>query len=1024
MGKHSDGMQQVNQSGKRTLSKASGKPLKQDESGSTPNQGETIFQVMSFAAEKFLYAQNWEESIPSFLEHLGQVTQAYRVALFKNCVGQNGQLLISRHDEWVRDELSPVEVSGLPVVLPPVGFIEELNQGMTCTGKVSALPEQAQKLFSTSPNGSYLLLPVFVRNSWWGFLGFEDPLPSRAWREAEQTTLEAAAHILGSAIERDQVGKVLNSTVQISEVAHFAQNLDQLYILIHKIISELMPAENFYIALFNEDANLISFPYFQDEFDDQFPPQNPGKGLTEYVIRTGKPLLASPEVFDELCRSGEVELCGAPSIDWLGVPLISQERTIGMLAVQSYTPGIRFSEVEKDILVFVSTQIAMAIERKISEAALKDSEQRYHSLVDNIPIGVFQCDPSLDGQILMANPAFWSMFGLSQERLGELRVKDLFLDPAEAGEFVEELRAKGSLSAVEIQLRRADQKLLWGTVTANVEYKLNNGSSAYFDCAIADITERKRREQEQQAIISTSAALRRATIQADMPPIIVENISLLFKAEATAFVLKENNSGELVVVLARGAWEGLTGIRLPQRSSISSQVISSGEIYQFASGDKETNLASLRPFENMDSVICVPLTAQGHIPGVLWVGRKRSFMEDEVRILVAIADMTANALHRASLHEQTERRVQRLAALRTVDTAISASLDLRLALNVLLSQLTHHLSVDASSVLLYNPDTRILEYAAGRGFRSANINSTRLKMGEGLAGKAALERTRMHVSNMYENEASYLRDRRLSSEGFVAYHAVPLVAKGQLKGVLEIFHRSPLVQDPDWIDFLETMAGQAAIAIDNASLFNALQRSNMELALAYDSTLESWVHALEMREQVTQDHSQILIDWTVRMARLARKTESEIASIRRGVLLHDIGKLVLPDTILRKNGPLTEEEWEIMRMHPVYAHQLLSPIPYLRSSLDIPYCHHERYDGSGYPRHLVGEQIPEDARLFAVVDVWDALRSDRPYRKGWEDDKAIEYIRLNSGRHFDPKAVEMFMELLDMQSTRHPKLGG
>jgi PAS domain S-box-containing protein len=817
------------------------------------------------------------------------------------------------------------------------------------------------------------------------------------------------------------VGKVLNSTVQISEVAHFAQNLDQLYRLIHQIISELMPAENFYIALYDEDSQLISFPYFQDEFDSQFPPQKPGNGLTEYVIRTGEPLLASPEVFDELVRSGEVQLYGAPSIDWLGVPLISQERTIGMLAIQSYTPGVRYSEVEKDILVFVSTQVAMAIERKMSEAALQDSEQRYHSLVDNIPIGVFRCYPGLDGQVIMANPAFCSMFGISKDQLDELQVKDLFLDALEGGAFVESLSARGSLSGVEIQLKRVDQNPLWGTVTAKVEYKQGNGSSAYFDCAIADITERKQREQEREAIISTSAALRKATLMVDMPPIILENVSVLLKAEAACLVLKEANSGDLVVVLASGAWADLTGTRLVQRGSISMQVISNGEVFKSKLTDLESYQARLVPFINMDSVICVPLIAQGHIPGVLWVGRSRDIQEDEIRILMAIADMAANALHRAALHEQTERRVQRLAALRAVDIAISASLDLRLALNVLLSQLTNHLSVDASSILLYNPDTQMLEYAASRGFHSTNISNTRLKIGEGLAGKAALERERVYIANLYESESSYLRDRWLASESFVAYYAVPLVAKGQLKGVLEIFHRSTLVQDPDWIDFLETMAGQAAIAIDSASLFTALQRSNMELALAYDSTLESWVRALEMREQTSQDHSQHLIEWTVRMARLVRKTEGEIAAIRRGVLLHDIGKLVLPDSILKKNGPLTEEEWEIMRMHPVYAYQLLSPIPYLKSSLDIPYCHHERYDGSGYPRHLIGEQIPEDARLFAVVDVWDALRSDRPYRKGWDDDKAIEYIRLNSGRHFDPKAVEMFLELLDMQSLRYPK---
>ncbi len=1017
MEKHLDGIPQVEASDQSEQSQVLLPPADLPEQ----RRDEELYQVMSFAAEKLLDAQVWEESLPSFLERLGEVTRVGRVSLFKNWVGQNGRLLITRQGEWNGADASSSEAVTQPVILSPDGFLNELDQGNTCVGEIADLMEEDQQLFPTGPGGSYLLLPVFVRNSWWGFLGFEDPHSGREWVVPELIALKAIANILGSTIERDQSGKVLNSTVQISEVAHFARNLDQLYFMIHQIISELMPADNFYIALYEEEADLLSFPYFQDEYDDQFPPQKPGNGLTEYVIRTGEPLLASPEVFDELCRSGKVQLQGSPSIDWLGVPLITQDRTIGMLAVQSYTPGIRFSEVEKDILVFVSTQVAMAIERKISEEALKDSEKRYHSLVDNIPIGVFRCDPYLDGRVIMANPTFCAMFGLSTDELDQLHVKDLFLDPIEGGAFVESLSARGSLTEMEIQLKRGDHKPLWGTVTAKVEYKPGNGGSAYFDCAVANITERKQREQEREAIITISAALRKASLLVDMPPILIENVTGLLKAEASALVLKEPGTGELVVALAQGAWSDLTGTRLVQRASISAQVISKGEVFQSGPSDMVAGQTRLSPFDQMDSVICVPLTAQGHIPGVLWVGRSRDIQEDEIRILVAIADMAANALHRATLHEQTERRVQRLAALRAVDTAISASLDLRLALNVLLSQLTHHLSVDASSVLLYNQDSQMLEYAAGRGFRSTNINNTRVKMGEGLAGKAALERKRVHVSNLFENEAPYMRDRSLSSEGFVAYYAVPLAAKAQLKGVLEIFHRSPLVQDPDWIDFLETMAGQAAIAIDNAFLFSALQRSNMELALAYDSTLESWVRALEMREQVSENHSQVLIDWTVRMARLSRKTESEIAAIRRGVLLHDIGKLILPDSILKKNGPLTEEEWEIMRLHPVYAHQLLSPIPYLKGSLDIPYCHHERYDGSGYPRRLVGEQIPEDARLFAVIDVWDALRSDRPYRKGWEDDKAIEYIRLNSGRHFDPKAVEMFLELLDMQSLRYPK---
>jgi PAS domain S-box-containing protein len=819
-----------------------------------------------------------------------------------------------------------------------------------------------------------------------------------------------------------QEGQVLTSAVKISEVVHFAQDLKQLYKMIHDIISELMPADNFYIALYDPEVDLLTFPYFIDEFDDQFPPQKPGRGLTEYVIKTGKPLLASPEVFEALVKSGEVEMIGAPSIDWLGVPLITRDRTIGMLAVQTYTPGIRYGETEKDMLVFVSTQVAMAIERKKGEEALRLSEERYRSLVDNLPVGMYRCSPGPDGTIVMANPSLFAMFGFDDASdLSSIRVHDLYLDPGEGQEIDVILAQKGSLAGREIRLKRPDQMPLWGALTAQLEEKAGNGHQTYYDCALVDITERKQREQEREAIISMSAALRLARLRSEMPQIIIENVALLLKTSGAALVLRNQSSGELHIEVAQGKWDHLSATRLVQRGNLSLEIVTSGEVYQKNRLEGDFVDPRLRPFHNLPCVACVPMIAHEQTIGLLWVGMERDILPDEIRTLEALADISANAIHRATLHEQTERRVQRLAALRAVDTAIGASLDLRLALNVLLAQLTNQLNVDASCVLLFDADNRILEHAAARGFHSTAISNSRVKIGEGPAGRVALSRERIYIPNLQENETGYLKERLLSNDSFIAYHAVPLIAKGQLKGVLEIFHRSYLGQDSEWVDFLETMAGQAAIAIDNASLFTALQRSNMELALAYDTTLEGWVHALEMREQVADGHSQVLVEWTVRMARLARKSESEIAAIRRGVLLHDIGKLALPDSILRKQGPLDEHEWEIMRMHPVYAYQLLSPIAYLKDSLDIPYCHHERYDGSGYPRHLAGDQIPENARLFAVVDVWDALRSDRPYRKGWDDERAIEYIQVNAGRHFDPKAVEMFMELLDSQSLRQLK---
>jgi HD-GYP domain-containing protein (c-di-GMP phosphodiesterase class II) len=230
-------------------------------------------------------------------------------------------------------------------------------------------------------------------------------------------------------------------------------------------------------------------------------------------------------------------------------------------------------------------------------------------------------------------------------------------------------------------------------------------------------------------------------------------------------------------------------------------------------------------------------------------------------------------------------------------------------------------------------------------------------------------------------------------------------------GVLELFHRSPLASDPEWLEFLETIANQAAIAIDNASLFDGLQRSNIELTLAYDTTIEGWSRALDLRDKETEGHTQRVAEKTLSVAREIRVKEEELLHIKRGALLHDMGKMGIPDSILLKPGPLTEEEWEIMRRHPEHAYDMLYPIEYLRPALDIPYYHHEKWDGTGYPKGLKGEEIPLAARIFAVVDVWDALCSDRPYRSAWTKEKADEHIRSLPGTHFDPKVVKVFLNM-------------
>ncbi len=367
---------------------------------------------------------------------------------------------------------------------------------------------------------------------------------------------------------------------------------------------------------------------------------------------------------------------------------------------------------------------------------------------------------------------------------------------------------------------------------------------------------------------------------------------------------------------------------------------------------------------------------------------------------------------RKKAEEEIVRQLQRVRALRQVDIAIMGADTVSLSLKTVLEQMLAVLHVDAADIFLLNPHTQTLEYTAGLGFRSKNLERSELRIGEGIAGRAALEQEMQHISTLASVDRKFVSASLIESEDFVECYAVPLVVKGNVNGVLEIFHKQPFDFDANGFDFLYALAGQAAIAIDNNRLFSGLQRANKDLLLAYDTTIEGWSRALDLRDKETEGHTLRVTEMTIKFARLAGLTDAELVHVRRGALLHDIGKMGVPDGILLKPGKLTEDEWVIMRQHPQFSFEMLSPIVYLRQALDIPYCHHEKWDGSGYPRGLNGEQIPLAARLFAVVDVWDALCFDRPYRKSWPEDKVLEYIRSLAGTQFDPTAVELFLNMM------------
>jgi PAS domain S-box-containing protein len=415
------------------------------------------------------------------------------------------------------------------------------------------------------------------------------------------------------------------------------------------------------------------------------------------------------------------------------------------------------------------------------------------------------------------------------------------------------------------------------------------------------------------------------------------------------------------------------------------------------------------------SAAAFPLIARGNTFGflALYSNQAGFFTEERVTEIQSFTHLAAAALENARLYEESMSRIQRITALRNIDMAITGSLDLRVVIRVALDEIVKQLKVDAAAILRLNPHTMMLEYLDANGCYTSGIKKTRIPIGTGTTGRVVQERKVIHIADLSGiDDQVFLQSNFLKEEGFISYYGAPLVAKGKVLGVLEIFHRTAHKGNHEWMDFLETLAGQVAMAIENAGLVDDMQHKHVELIAAYNQTIEGWGTALSLKEEETAEHSQRVTEMSLKIAKAMGMEGEELYHVRLGALLHDIGKIGVPDSILLKPGKLTDDEWEVMRKHPVYAFEMLAPIAYLRRASEIPYCHHEKWDGTGYPRGLKGKHIPLSARIFAVVDVWDALSSDRPYRKAWPKDKVIEHLQNQSGSHFDPEVVECFIKII------------
>ncbi|HSW35569.1 MAG TPA: HD domain-containing phosphohydrolase, partial [Candidatus Limnocylindrales bacterium] len=659
-------------------------------------------------------------------------------------------------------------------------------------------------------------------------------------------------------------------------------------------------------------------------------------------------------------------------------------------AVDRYTAsGILAAGVLLSFVVFFSLRLlestgdqALGLARKMT-SALRESEQKYRFLTENISDVIWTTD--LEGRLTYIGLANERMTGFTPEELMGMPMHDYVIpeDYAIVMEIVAEELAKppaerSSSMIIPIRLKTKDNRLVHAELSA--AWLLDEqGNTIGFQGSTRDITERKQAEQERAISLYT-----RNLIEVNLDPIVT--------ISADGKITDVNKAAEEITGVSR------------------TELIGSDFSGYFTEPEKAQEGYELA--FRQGRVRDYPLTihhSSGRNTDVLYNASVYRDETGEVQgVFAAARDMTES-----KMAKKMRERLRQVQALRNIDTTITGSLDLGVTFQVILDEITGMLNIDAVAILTLDSYTNTLKYDTWRGFSTKNLKNISLPLSEGYISRAVMEHQSIYIPDLRAAEPDPIQGSLNDKEGFVAHYAVPLIAKGTVRGLLQIFNRAPFEPDEEWFSFLETMAGQAAIAIDNAELFHRLERSNVGLLRAYDATIAGWAFALDLKDDETGEHSRRVTEMTLSIAREMGMESEQLAHIQRGALLHDIGKMGIPDKILLKPGPLTDNEWEIMRKHPRHAYNMLLPIDYLRPAMEIPYCHHEKFDGSGYPRGLKGEQIPLAARIFAVVDVFDALTSERPYRAAWSKEGALDYIKQQSSKHFDPQVVAVFLDMIN-----------
>ncbi len=959
----------------------------------------------------------------------------------------------------------------------------------------------------------------------------------------------------------------------ISEAASSSITLEELYGVVHQIINELIPAKNFYIALYDQVTDIVHFPYYVDESDPNPGPIRKGKSLTEYVIKTEKPLLIRSNDHCELVLDNEYKPVGTPAKEWLGVPLrSSNNKVFGVMTVQTYEETRGYSTTDRDILTFVSTQVAMAIERKRSEQSLRESEQNYKVIVENTRDGIY----IFTNRMVYANEQLYKILGISKEHVYDIDFFQ-FLHPDDRYRLLHALDYRDPAiplpPAFEVRLTSQNKKEKILEMTPSfIQYM---GVPGYL-WVVRDITERKLMEQLQSALyrISETANLSKNldTLYGSIHKIIGElidakNLYIALYHEPTNTVSFpyyvdqfSSNPGRRKGALGVTEYVIHTGQALLVNPEILAEMVQNGQVESF--GALPVNWLGI-PLRSSDDRIFGVLAVQTYTEGGMYTERDK-------KILHFVSNQVAMAIQRKRAEEERHRQTDLLSFLYDTSLDIMNRRNILNLLDTIVQKVTQIIDTPAAYAYLYNEECteRIMVAAAGE---ATPYIGTRKHINEGLSG---LARTREQpvVLNDYQN---WHHRTPPADQLATAVLCVPLKSSGKVIGTIGLWHSEPgRTFDTKDVEAVSQLVSLASIAYENAYLYREAKKEISErkqaekhlhylsfrdsltglynrryfqeelrrisrlshpsvgiiifdldglklvndafgheqgdvliietakllsqcfrkkdvvariggdefavilpyagrgmVKTAYNRVLsklaewneqnrqppismsigyavseqgqlsmadlfkeadnnmyreklqrsqkarsclvQSMVQRLENKEYFRADYARQLQIIIEELGQLCGLTKDKISQLRLLGQFHNIGKIAISDSIFRKTEPLTPDEWKEIQRHCEIGHRIAQSSPELMTIADYVLKHHERWDGTGYPLGLKGENIPLESRILALADSYTAMSNDRPYRKALSHENILEELKKGSGTQFDPTLVAAFLQKLN-----------